>query len=128
MRPTRSTRAHIALMLYFCVMLSAFQCSMGHGQASGLQLNGMGILFCNTANPGPSALDLLADPGAPSASASFDCSLVSSFVALSLAAFFGLLGWLGLPAATLALYPFLAGRPQRLAWPGANPRAPPRFA
>lgn len=125
---TRSQRAHVALMLYFCIMLSAFHCSMGHGQMSALQLNGSGILFCNTDNPGLSGVDLLLDPSAVGATTSVDCSLVSSFVALALAAFFGLLGWLALRHSPPALYLFLANKPHRVAWPPANPRAPPLFA
>ncbi|MEH6500632.1 MAG: DUF2946 family protein [Pseudoalteromonas distincta] len=128
MTRTQSRRAHIALMLYFCVMLSAFHCSMGHGQMSGMQLNGAGILFCNTTSPGLSGMDLLVDASAPGASASFDCSLVTSFVALALAAFFGLLGWLALRPGAPALYLFVAGKPHRVAWPDANPRAPPLSA
>ena len=125
---TRSRRAHIALMLYFCVMLSAFHCSMGHGQMAGLQLNGVGILFCNMSDSGLTGTDLLLDPSASSATASFDCSLVSSFVALALAAFFGLLGWLAVRQASPSLYLFVADKPRAVVWPPANPRAPPLLA
>lgn len=101
---------------------------MGHGQMAGLQLNGAGILFCNTSSAGMSGADLLVDPSAPSASVSFECSLVSTFVALSLAAFFGLLGWLALRQSPPVLYLSVVRKPLRVAWPPANPRAPPLFA
>lgn len=128
MTKTRARRAHIALMLYFCVMLSAFHCSMGHGQMAALQLNGAGILFCNTTSPGMAGMNLLVDASAQSATVGFDCSLISSFVALALAAFFGLLGWLALRRSPPALYLFLVHHPLRVAWPPANPRAPPLVA
>lgn len=41
-------------MLYCCVLFSALACSIGHGQMSGLQLSGVGGLFCSAdANAGP---------------------------------------------------------------------------
>jgi len=115
-------------MLYFCVMLSAFHCSMGHGQMSGMQLNGVNVAFCSIDGPAFSSIDLASELTAPSASASFDCSLVSSFVALALAAFFGLLGWLPLRRDQVVFRSLIVAKPRRLPWLPANPRAPPFFA
>ena len=52
------------------------------------------------------------------------CSLSSSFGALMLAAFFGLLGLLAPSRAALLTF-FFIPRPVRYLWPSANPRASP---
>ncbi|MBL4833717.1 MAG: DUF2946 domain-containing protein [Pseudomonas sp.] len=128
MTPTRPRRVHVALMLYFCIMLAAFQCSMGHGEAAGLALQGLGIPFCG-AETGSGLADLSSDHAAVKlTTASFDCSVVSAFVALALAAFFGLLFWLVLRRRHFRGYLCSISNPCRALWPPANPRAPPLFA
>lgn len=124
MKLARTDRSLIAWMLYLSVLFGAFACSIGHGQLAALQLGGLAGGYCSAqGNAGP-AVDL-AGSAAPLLNAG--CSLCSTFGALILAAFFGLLGLLAASRAPLA--PALpASRPVRFLWPAANPRASPLLA
>ncbi|MGA6106930.1 DUF2946 family protein [Pseudomonas solani] len=125
MSAVRRHRSMIAWMLYACVLYSAFACSLGHGQQSGLALSGIGGLYC-TANG-----DLGASPskppagtgGAPSMPA-MGCPLCSAFTLTTL-----LLGGLLLPGRPGGHPPrpgVVEGHTHpRLTWPSANPRASP---
>lgn len=128
MKLARTSRSLIAWMLYGCILFSALACSIGHGQMAGLQLSGVDGVYCSAqGNSGP-AIDL-AGSGVPASnvSGSMGCSLCSTFAALILAAFFGLLGLLA-PGRSPAARPPLAGRAVRFLWPSANPRASPFLA
>lgn len=127
MKLTRTDRSLIAWTLYGCVLFTAFACSIGHGQMAGLQLSGVDGLYCSAAgNPDPTA-DFAVSPTLNPASG-FACALCSTFPGLTLAAFFGLLGWLSRRQATPGSLPALLGRPVRYLWPSANPRASPLLA
>jgi len=131
MKPTRTDRSLIAWTLYCCVLFSAFACSIGHGQMAALQLSGLDGQYCSFAGNFGAGADLTGSgiPALNPATGS-GCSLSSTFSAIILAAFFGLLGLLGLLAASrlpLAA-PALVPRPVRYLWPSANPRASPLLA
>ncbi|MBA4289165.1 MAG: DUF2946 domain-containing protein [Pseudomonas sp.] len=125
MKMTRSDRRLLAWMLYFSVLFSAFGCSISHGQMAGLQLSGLDSQYCSFDGNFGAGADLEGSGVvAPNPATGSGCSLSSSFGALILAAFFGLLGLLALSRAPL-LTLFYTPRPVRYLWPSANPRASP---
>jgi hypothetical protein len=125
MKMTRSDRRLLAWMLYFSVLFSAFACSIGHGQMAGLQLSGLDSQYCSFDGNFGAGADLDGSGVvAPNPATGAGCSLSSSFGALMLAAFFGLLGLLAPSRAALLTF-FFIPRPVRYLWPSANPRASP---
>ena len=124
MKLARSDRSLLAWILYFSVLFGALACSIGHGQMAGLQLSGLDVYCSLEGGSAPGADFGSAGLASTGASTGADCALASTFGALILAAFFGLLGLLGaarLPTAA----PRRAGQPVRYLWPSANPRASP---
>jgi hypothetical protein len=128
MKPSIAHRRLLAWMLYFSVLFSALACSIGHGQMAGLQLSGLDGQFCSFAGNFGAGADL-SDSGvvALNPATGSGCSLSSTFSAIILAAFFGLLGLLVASRAPLAAV-FFIPRPVRYLWPSANPRASPCLA
>ncbi|MGE8362981.1 DUF2946 domain-containing protein [Pseudomonas sp.] len=125
MKLARNDRSLIAWMLYFSVLFSAFVCSISHGQMAGLQLSGLDGQYCSFEGNFGAGADLTGSGVvAPNPASDAGCSLSSSFSALILAAFFGLLGVLAASRPLLAA-PLFAPRPARYLWPSANPRASP---
>jgi len=125
MKLTRTDRSLIAWMLYFSVLFSAFGCSISHGQMAGLQLSGLGSQYCSFDGNFGAGADLDGSGVvAPNPATGSGCSLSSTFSAIILAAFFGLLGLLVANRAPL-LTVFFTPRPVRYLWPSANPRASP---
>lgn len=120
MSVVRSHRSLIAWILYACVLFSALACSIHHGQQSGLELSGIGGLFCsadNHSNVVPNS-----DTG-DSKSPNLGCPLCSAFT-LSIAALL-CLGWLLRPAGKIfAATEQRTNSSPRVTWPPANPRAP----
>jgi hypothetical protein len=93
MKMTRTDRRLLAWMLYFSVLFSAFACSIGHGQMAGLQLSGLSSQYCSFEGNFGAGADLDGSGViAPNPATGSGCSLSSSFSAIILAAFFGLLG------------------------------------
>ncbi|MBS7664007.1 DUF2946 domain-containing protein [Pseudomonas lalucatii] len=128
MELARTDRSLIAWILYFGVLFGAFACSIGHGQMAGLQLSGLDGQYCAFAGNFGAGADLTGSGIAPVNPATGSaCSLCSTFGALILAAFFGLLGLLGAAGQRFAPSS-CAPRPLRYLWPSANPRASPRLA
>ncbi|MDM8348140.1 DUF2946 domain-containing protein [Pseudomonas sp. sp1636] len=128
MKLTRADRSLLAWMLYFSVLFSALACSIGHGQMAGMQLSGLDGQYCSVDGNFGAGIDLPGSASVPlNLAAGSACSLCSTFSALILAAFFGLLGLLGASRQPLAA-PLRAGRPVRYLWPSANPRASPLLA
>lgn len=127
MNLTRTNRRLLAWMLYFSVLSSAFACSIGHGQMAGLQLSGLSSQYCSFDGNFGAGADLdgsgivAANPATGTG-----CSLSSTFSAIILAAFFGLLGLLAASRAPLLAERFTP-QPVRYLWPSANPRASPSF-
>ena len=128
MKPTRTDRSLIAWTLYCCVLFSAFACSIGHGQMAALQLSGLDGQYCSFAGNVGAGVDL-SGSGIPAVNPATGsaCSLCSTFGALILAAFFGLLGLFAASRPPLAA-PASVPRPVRYLWPSANPRASPLLA
>lgn len=128
MKMTRTDRRLLAWMLYFSVLFSAFACSIGHGQMAGLQLSGLGSQYCSFEGNFGAGADLEGSGVvAPNPATGSGCSLSTTFSAIILAAFFGLLGLLAPSRAPLLTF-FFTPRPVRYLWPSANPRASPVLA
>ncbi|MEX6504106.1 DUF2946 domain-containing protein [Pseudomonas zhanjiangensis] len=128
MKMARTDRSLIAWILYFSVLFSALACSIGHGQMAGLQLSGLDGQYCSFEGNVGAGADLSGSGiAAVNPATGSGCSLCSTFGALILAAFFGLLGLLEVARQRFAL-PSFAPRPLRYQWPSANPRASPWLA
>ncbi|NQD92899.1 DUF2946 domain-containing protein [Pseudomonas sp. CrR25] len=128
MKPAHSNRSLTAWILYFSVLFGAFACSIGHGQMAGLQLSGLDGQYCSFEGNFGAGADLTGSGITPvNPATGSGCSLCSTFSALILAAFFGLLGLLGAAGQRFAPSSF-APRPLRYLWPSANPRASPWLA
>lgn len=131
MNLSRSDRSLLAWVLYFSVLFSALACAVSHGQMTGLQLSGMDGGYCglDTGADGGAVMDMGGTGSSvPMPFMGSGCPLCSTFVALALAAFFGLLGLL--PRQRLAI-PRPSAEPGgavRYLWPSANPRASPLIA
>ncbi|HBX56256.1 MAG TPA: DUF2946 domain-containing protein, partial [Pseudomonas sp.] len=108
MKLARTDRSLIAWMLYFSVLFSAFACSIGHGQMAGMQLSGLDGQYCSFDGNFGAGADLRGSGIAPLNPASGSgCSLSSTFSAIILAAFFGLLGLLSASLPPLAAPTFV---------------------
>lgn len=125
MRPNRRQRSLTAWVLYFSILFGAFACAIGHGQMAGLQLSGLDGQFCSFEGNFAAGADLSGtDIVPPSPVSGGNCVLTSTFAAIILAAFFGLIGLLALSRA-VPLPPLLPSDAIRDRWPTANPRASP---
>jgi hypothetical protein len=128
MKLARKDRSLTAWLLYFSILFGAFVCAISHGQMAGLQLSGLDGQYCSFEGNFGAGADLDGSGVvAPNPATGSGCALSSSFSAIILAAFFGLLGLLlasrALPGVSLAVR-----RPVRYLWPSANPRASPLLA
>jgi len=124
---TPSQRALFAWLLYFSILFNVPTCGLLHGQVTGMQLSGVGIVFCSLGYG--SGVDLSAEDGASATSnmMAFKCPVCGA-ISISIGMLFAL-AWLltlrrdrptALRQAAQRLYP-------RYAWPPANPRASPLF-
>jgi len=124
---SRSQRSLFAWLLYFSILFNVPTCGLLHGQMSGMQLSGVGIVFCSLGYG--SSLDLAEQDGSATTTSmmAFKCPACGS-VTISIALLFAL-AWLltlrrdrpkPLRQQAQRLYP-------RYAWPPANPRASPLF-
>lgn len=120
----RQHRSLIAWALYALVLFSAFTCAISHGQMSGLQLSGLGGLYCSANDNGLPGLDEAPDD-LPTGNLMpmLDCPLCSSvaFAVGALLFFSWLLRPTGSPPRPLEQSPLAS---PRCTWPPANPRAP----
>lgn len=119
-------RHAFAWILYASVLFAVLHCGIGHGQATGLALNGAGTAFCGHAGAPPGRIGFEQWLGENlAANTTLDCPLCSH----AGLAFTPLLP--DLPFAHAALDDRLpaapAAWPRRL-WPAANPRASPALA
>ncbi len=128
MNMARRHRSLIAWMLYFSVLFGALACAVGHGQMAGLALSGIDGQFCSLDDTSGSGKGL-GDSGVASGNlaSGSGCVLSSSFGALLLAAFFGLLALLA-PSRHWPVPESAHRHTLRRAWGLANPRASPLFA
>ena len=109
-------------------MFSLSVCDSCDGAIAGLQLSGLGSQYCSFEGNFGAGADLEGSGVvAPNPATGSGCSLSSTFSAIILAAFFGLLGLLAPSRAPLLTF-FFTPRPVRYLWPSANPRASPVLA
>ncbi len=127
MNLSRSNRSLLAWVLYFSVLFSALACAVSHGQMTGLQLSGMDGGYCGLDASGSMDMGGV-DSGVPMPFMGSVCPLCSTFVALALAAFFGLLGLLPRQRPATLRPSAEPGGAVRYLWPSANPRASPLVA
>jgi len=131
MKLARQDRSLTAWVLYFSILFSAFVCAISHGQMAGMQLSGLDGQYCSFDGNFGAGADLDGSGiVAPNPVTGSNCALASLFSAIILAAFFGLLGLLGLLAAERSWSASALHLPRitRYRWPPANPRASPFFA
>lgn len=120
-------RAATAWMLYLCILSNLLACAIAHGQDAGLQLSGIGGLYCSASgSTGAGFADDLGGSGSAGMSTPFTCALGANAV-VSLGLLF-VLAWLLRPARTpRAAREQQSKAPPRYFWPSANPRASPQF-
>ncbi|OWL85680.1 DUF2946 family protein [Halopseudomonas aestusnigri] len=124
-----STNPHRSLftwLLYISILLNVPTCGLLHGQMLGMQLSGVGVVFCSIGN---ASIDLAAEDGAADAAAmmSFSCPVCGS-VNLAIGLLFVLLWLRFLPRPRLPMVRSALRRVSpRCVWPPANPRASPLF-
>lgn len=124
MSVVRSHRALIAWMLYACVLFSALACSFTHGQQSGLELNGIGGLFCSADNTTGVGLGEKSDDSKnPSLMPSMGCPLCSAFTLT-----FAMLLCLSWLIRSLAKYLRIENNAKALVLASPGPRQPPRLS
>jgi hypothetical protein len=131
MNLSRSDRSLLAWVLYFSILFSALACAVSHGQMTGLQLSGMDGGYCglDASASGSAAMDMGSTGSTmPMPFMGSGCPLCSTFAALALAAFFGLLGLLPRLRPAIARPNAEPGGAVRYLWPSANPRASPFIA
>jgi hypothetical protein len=127
MKLSPSRRAATAWMLYLCILSNLAACAIAHGQYAGLELSGIGGLYCSAmGNGGPTFADDLGGSEAASLSSPFGCALCTSAI-VSLGLLFALAWLLRLPARRQPLRELHRKAPPRYCWPSANPRASPLF-
>ena len=119
MRTLTRPRALIAWCLYVSVLFNALACSVTQGQASGLQLSGLGIVACSN-----SAEASLAEwAGSVPGELGMPCALCAGLLVAVATAFF-FLGRSRQPQQVRVPQPVWR-MPPRYLWPSANPRASP---
>ncbi|MCH4876472.1 DUF2946 domain-containing protein [Pseudomonas sp. TMW22090] len=125
MSVVRSHRALIAWMLYACVLFSALACSFSHGEQSGLELNGIGGLFCSVDNHTGVGLGEKSDDSKnPGLMPTMGCPLCSAFT-LNITMLFCLSWLLRSHRKTFKYRQQRESTCPRFTWPPANPRASP---
>ncbi|WP_149086569.1 DUF2946 domain-containing protein [Pseudomonas prosekii] len=121
-----SNRSLVAWSLYFCVLFNVFACGLGHGQMTGLELNGVGGKFCSAlGSKSPIQSQDFTDPSASGWTGSLSCTLCSAMT--SSIAFLLCLTWLlRFRQQPRPIGELRCKAPPRYSWPSANPRASPQ--
>lgn len=126
MKLTSSNRSFVAWALYFCVLFNVFACGLGHGQMTGLELNGVGGQFCSSlGNKQASHHTEFTDQSVSSWSGSLSCPMCSA-ATLSVVFLFYLIGLLSVRQVPRPRRELRCKAPPRYSWPSANPRASPQ--
>lgn len=126
MNLNRAERSLTAWVLYVCILFSALGCSIGHGQMAGLQLSGIGGLYCSTdGSAGADPVGALVSPAG--VTAVFGC-VVGGALSLGLVLLFGLSGLRRPAGCPRPPQERRSKIPPRHTWPSANPRASPFLA
>lgn len=123
MHPRAGHRRSFAWILYASLLFALLHCGLGHGQAIGLTLNGLGGAFCGHAGAAASPISFEQSLGDSLATGiTLDCPLCSH----TGLAFTPLLPDLQAAYQTAhTLLPIAPDNWPRRFWPQANPRASP---
>ncbi|MFJ4113466.1 DUF2946 family protein [Pseudomonas sp. NPDC089758] len=126
MHRSAGRRHAYAWLLYASVLFAVLHCGLGHGQTSGLTLNGAGSAFCGHAGAPPGPLGFAPRLGDTlAAGATLDCPLCSHTGLALMPLLRDLPVARVTPDSSLPASP--AAWPRRL-WPAVNPRASPALA
>lgn len=127
MKHTPSRHAATAWLLYLCILSNLVACALAHGQYAGLELSGIGGLYCSaTGNAGTGWGDDGAGSDSAQLSSPFSCAVCSSAI-VSLGLLFALAWLLRAAPAPRPHRELRLKAPPRYCWPSANPRASPLF-
>lgn len=127
MKLSLSNRSLVAWTLYFCVLFNVFACGLGHGQMTGLELNGVGGQFCSALGSKSSTQTTdFTDQSASGWTGSLSCPMCSA-VTLSIAFLFCLTWLLRVGQKPRPGRELRCKAPPRYSWPSANPRASPQL-
>ena len=120
MRTLNRPRPLIAWLLYVSVLFNLLACSVAHGQNSGLQLSGLGVVVCSNSAEGASSTEWT---GSVPGEWIMSCALCAGLLVAIAAAFF----FVGLQRQPhqVSFPPPVWRMPPRYLWPSANPRASP---
>ncbi|SIQ35252.1 DUF2946 domain-containing protein [Aquipseudomonas alcaligenes] len=120
-------RAATAWMLYLCILSNLVACALAHGQYAGLELSGIGGLYCSASgSSGAGFGDDLSGNDSAQLSSPFSCAVCGSAI-VSLGLLFVLAWLLRIPPAPRPPHEPRHKAPPRYSWPSANPRASPLF-
>lgn len=120
-------RAATAWMLYLCILSNLVACALAHGQYAGLELSGIGGLYCSANGGSGSGLgDDLPGGDAAQLSSPFSCAVCGSAI-ISLGLLLVLAWLLRIPLPPRPPREQHRKAPPRYSWPSANPRASPLF-
>ncbi|MBD8493455.1 DUF2946 domain-containing protein [Pseudomonas syringae] len=125
MKKSPTHRTSIVMALYFCVLFNVLSCGIGHGQALGMALNGIGGSYCSLGS-NTSALRDQQDGALTAADWSnlFTCPMGSASLAV-LVFLMGVAWLLGRANHRSMAREVRSQAPPRYCWPSANPRASP---
>src|SRR5471032_2235324 len=81
MKIARTYRSLATWTLFFCVLVNVFACGLGHGEMSGMRLNGIGGQFCSAVRTTAPAFDLKASEQPVNGwAAHFSCPVCSTAI------------------------------------------------
>jgi len=127
MKIARTYRSLATWTLFFCVLVNVFACGLGHGEMSGMRLNGIGGQFCSAVRTTAPAFDLKASEQPVNGwAAHFSCPVCSTAIQ-TIALFFGLFWLASLGVTQRYRRETRCKAPPRYLWPSTNPRASPAF-
>ncbi|WP_349970046.1 DUF2946 domain-containing protein [Pseudomonas caspiana] len=127
MKSSLLNRSLVAWTLYFCVLFNVLACGLGHGQMSGLTLNGIGGEFCSAlGNRISTESPDFSDQSPSSWAGSLSCPICSA-VTLSIVFLFCLTWLLRIVQRPRPGRELRSKAPPRYSWPSANPRASPQI-
>ncbi|WP_312966108.1 DUF2946 domain-containing protein [Stutzerimonas kunmingensis] len=118
----KDKRAQIVWVLFTCILLNAFVCSLNHATHVGFGLAMGQDAFCVTGDDGGTGLGALPSDLHDLSQHALDCPLCSS-VFLAIVALFAL-AWLGRRTTGATPLPPIESHGPRHHWPALNPRAP----
>jgi hypothetical protein len=118
----KDKRAQIIWVLFTCILLNAFTCSLNHATHVGFGLAMGQDAFCVTGDDGGTSVGALSSDAHDLSQHALDCPLCSS-VFLAIVVLLAL-AWLGRRTKNATPLPLLERHGPRHHWPALNPRAP----